>query len=155
MEEMTLAELRQVSKPETRRGECRYSVVEGDRVVKKIAKARLSALIVNTVAPRVERGQTVEVRWSHPIRPGMSPWAKVVTVHEKDDEPDDEDPRISQEKEPDLGVKDGRDILHIIPSGYFVTTRCGIDVEYGAMIPVPLSTNLPHCPTCWAEPVKG
>lgn len=146
MKTMTLAELHKVTKPEARRGQCRHSVVERDRVVKQIANDQLSRLIAETIAPRVERGQSVEVRWNYLTRRGMTPWVKVIVVHEEEVEP-----RASRRKEPDLGVKDGRDTLHIIPSGYDVTTRCGLDVEYGAMLPVPLDANLPHCPTCWAE----
>jgi hypothetical protein len=150
MKTMTVAELRKVTKPSARRGQCRFSVVERDRVVRQIANNQLFRLVAETIAPRVERGQSVEVRWSYLTRRGMTPWVKVITVHEDEQEEEDE-PRASRKKEPDLGVKDGRDILHIVPAGYDFTTRCGLDVEYGAMLPVTLDTNLPHCPTCWAE----
>jgi hypothetical protein len=146
MKTMTMAELCKVTKPDARRGQSRYSVVERNRVVKQVASDRLSGLIVDTITPRVERSQSVDVRWSYLTRRGWTAWVKVIPVHETEVEP-----RTTRKKEPDLGVKDGRDILHIIPSGYDETTRCGLDVEYGAMLPVPLDTNLPHCPTCWAE----
>jgi hypothetical protein len=144
---LSLADLRKVTKPGSRRAEARIKVVERDRVVSRVTKDVLMSLVAHVVIPVLDRGRVVEVRWSHLNRPGMTPWVQVVptpTRWEPLAQP------MGVDVEPDLGLKDGRDILHIIPRGNLWMTRCGLDSEY-AGIPVSPDAQLERCPICFPK----
>jgi hypothetical protein len=55
--------------------------------------------------------------------------------------------RKLQEEEPNLVVKDARDVLHVIPKGFDYTTRCGLDGDL--LMPIAPDGHLPRCPQCW------
>jgi hypothetical protein len=150
VEKLSIGDLRKVTKPNARRGQAKYKAVEGDRVVDKVTKDRLSGIVTHVVIPWLEKGHAVQVRWSHLNRPGMTPWVEVVPEREVwvEQQP------MSPTKEPDLGVKDGHDLLHIIPRGNMTTTRCGLDSDYFG-IPVSLDAPLEHCLTCWSTEPGG
>jgi len=173
-EPVTLADLRKVAETGAHRGEAKFRVVEGDRVVDKIVKDRLYSLVADLVVPRLESAQAVQIRWSHVNRRGMTPWvfvvgdkpARVNRTPEKRlelhylscttcrDNPGTclVEQRLiaaSRSAEKPIYIKDGAGLMHIIPIGLDDTTRCGIDVWSAGAVPIALTVAIPRCARCW------